>query len=268
MNKFMQTYINQRELFLQMLVEVLSVDDRFIAAWLTGSFAKGEQDALSDIDITLVVDDQHCETLCARPKMVSAQTTNERHRLFSLFGQPALLHENHYNAPAGGTFTFVAYDQNAVMVDWVLRPLTGTQRPDGVRLLFDKVNIPVQPPPEPESQQQRADEASETMAFFWMMAAVTVKYIARRDGVFVNTWLEALSKMVSDVERHIKGQGWHYKRGSQTELSITPDDQIAAIRQLCGQMEGLAQEVEKLGGYAPQSSMTTIEILISIVEEK
>jgi Nucleotidyltransferase domain len=268
MNKSIQTYAKQRESFLQAMVEKLSMDERFVAAWLTGSFARGEQDPLSDIDITLVVADKYCPALCARPRMVSAQTTNERYDLFRSFGQPTLLHENNHNAPAGGTFTFVAYEPGAIMVDWILRPLTSAQRPDGARLLFEKVDIPIQSSSEPESQEQRADEASEIMAFLWMMTAVTVKYIYRGDDVFVNTWLEQLTKMVFEVERRIKAQGWQYKRGSYTELSITAEEQITAIRQLCERMENLKQEVAGLGGYVPESPMTTIEILIRIAQEK
>ena len=268
MDKSIQTYIKHRESFLQAVVEKLSKDERFVAAWLTGSFARGEEDILSDIDITLVVADEDCQTLCARPKMVSAQTTKERYDLFRLFGQPALLHENNNNAPAGGTFTFVAYDQNAIMVDWVLRPLTGTSRPELALVLFDKGNIPTQPVIESASQEQRAEEASEIMAFFWMMTSITVKYISRGDDMFVNTWLEELTKMVSEVERRIKGQAWQYKRGSHIELQITPADQITAIHRLCERMESLRQEVIRLGGYVSESPMTTIETLIKVAQEK
>jgi len=268
MNKSIQIYTNHRELLLQTIVEKLSADDRIIAAWLTGSFSRGEQDTLSDIDITLVIVDEHGPALCNRPKMVSAQTTKERYELFSLFGKPTLLHENNHNAPEGGTFTFVAYDQNAIMVDWILRPLTGAQRPASSRLLFTKVYIPIQTPAEFESQEQRADEAAEIMAFFWMMTAITVKYISRGDGVFVNSWLEALTKMVPEVERQITGQAWQYKRGSYTELRITPEEQITAIRLLCDRMESLKQALERLGGHVPESPMTTIEVLIRIAQEK
>jgi hypothetical protein len=268
MNTSIQTYTKHRESLLQAIAEKLSADERFVAAWLTGSFARGEQDTLSDIDITLVVADQHSQALCARPNMVSAQTTKERYELFCLFGQPALIHENNNNAPEGGTFTFIAYNQNAIMVDWVLRPLAGTQRPAGTRLLFDNVDIPVQSLPEPESQKQRADEASEIMAFFWMMTAVTVKYVYRGDDVFVNTWIEQLTKMVFEVDRRIKAQTWQYKRGSYTELSRTREQQITAIRHICERMENLKQEVARQGGYVPESPMKTIETLIRIAQEK
>lgn len=271
MNKSLKIYAKHRELLLQAIVEKLSTDERFVAAWLTGSFAREEQDALSDIDITLVVADEYSQVLCSRPNMVSAQTTKERYELFCLFGQPAFLHENNHNAPEGGTFTFVAYVQNANMVDWILRPLTGTQRPETARLLFDKVGTPVQQPAKPESQEKRADEASQIMAFFWMMTAITVKYVYRGDGVFVNTWLEELAKLVPEVERRIRGdraEAWQYRRGSLMQLKTTPNAQITAIRQLCKQMENLKQDLIEFGGHVPESPMTVIETLIRGVQEK
>ena len=268
MNTSRQIYTKHRELLLQAIVEKLSTDERFVAAWLTGSFARKEQDTLSDIDITLVVDDMYSQVLCYRPRIVSAQTTKERDELFCLFGQPAFLHENNHNAPEGGSFTFVAYAQSATMVDWIVRPLTGAQRPETARLLFDKVGIPVQQPTEPESQEERAHEASQIMAFFWMMTAITVKYVSRGDGVYANTWLEQLAKLVPEVERQIRGQAWRYKRGSLLTLKTTPEEQIAAIRQLCKQMEALTQDLVKLGGHVSESPMTLIETLIAIVQDK
>ena len=266
MNPSIEKYIGHRETLLQAIVEKLSPDERFVAAWLTGSFGRGKQDPLSDIDLTLVVADEYCQTLCTRPKMVNAQTTQERYALFGLFGRPALIHENHLHAPEGGTFSFVAYAQTAVMVDWVLRPLTGAQRSGETHLLFDKVGIPVQPPVEPVSQEQRAEEASEIMAFFWMMTAVTIKYVYRGDGVFVNTWLDELTKLIYEVERRVAGQVWAYHRGSYGTLKMTPDEQIGAIHQLCKQMENLMPEVAKLGGYVHDDPMVTIEILIGIAQ--
>lgn len=267
MNKPTEMYRKNRESFLQNLVEKLSTDERIAAAWLTGSFSRDEQDTLSDIDITLVVSDEHAPTLCTRHEMVSARITKERNDLFCLFGQPALIHENNNHAPQGGTFTFIAYDQNAVMVDWILRPQTGAQIPEGAKLLFKKVEIPVQSPSEPESQGQRAATASEKMAFFWMMTAVTVKYISRRDDLFVNAWLERLAELVSEVGQITKGQAWPFPGFSRAALITTPGEQIATIRQLCQQMESMKQDVAILGGTVSESPMTTIEILIRVAQE-
>jgi predicted nucleotidyltransferase len=183
MNSPIDNYSLQREKILAQIVERLVQDERFVAAWLAGSFARHEQDALSDLDLTIVVSDLYSENLCARPWQVSARTTKERYELFSLFGQPVIIHENNNNAPEGGTFTFVMYAESAVMIDWILRPQSTARRPSESILLWDNAGIPMSLPIEPDPLAKRIEEASEKVAFFWMMAAITVKYIFRGDGV-------------------------------------------------------------------------------------
>jgi len=266
MNDSLKTYLASREALFAEIVKTLSADERFVAAWLTGSLSRNDADAVSDLDLTVVISDPYSEILCARTEQVSSQTTEERFDLFSRFGQPAVIHENNYNAPEGGTFTFVLYTLSAVMVDWILIPHTKAQRPSQARVLFDKVNIPVSPPTEPERLEQRVKLASDTIAFFWMMTAVTAKYVVRRDSVFVQRWLEELHGMIQEVERLIAGKGWQYKRGSLSALEPTGEGQIQAIHQLCERMQGLMPEVAKLGGHVPSSPLPTIETLLNLAQ--
>ncbi len=260
----LKTYLASREALLAEIIKTLSADERFVAAWLTGSLSRSDADAVSDLDLTVVISDPYSEILCACPKQVSSQTTEERFALFSRFGQPAAIHENNHNAPEGGTFTFVLYTSSAAMVDWILIPHKKAQRPSQARILFDKVNIPVSPPTGPESLEQRANMASDTVAFFWMMAAVTAKYVVRRDSVFVQRWLEELHGMIHEVERLIAGKGWQYQRGSFSTLEPTGEVQIQAIYQLCERMQRLMPEVAKLGGHVLASPMSTIETLLNL----
>ena len=262
-NESLQVYLTRREAVLTEIVQTLSGDERFVAAWLTGSFGRNDADDLSDLDLSVVISDLYSETLCAYAEQVAAQTTPERLALFSRFGQPVIIHENNNNAPDGGTFTFVMYG-SAVMVDWVLIPAAKVQRPHQSRLLFDKVNLPISSAAEPESLAERASMASERVAFFWMMTAVTVKYMLRGDGVFVAQWLEELHRMVEGVERLVAGEAWHYRRGSRSWLEPPREGQEKAIRQLCDQMLGLMPEVTKLGGYVHPSPMPAIEILLNL----
>ena len=113
----LESYRQQRNTLLKKISETYFRDERIIAAWITGSIARNESDSLSDIDLTLVVADAYSASLCHRLEQVSAQTAPERYRLFSQFGEPALIHENNNNAPEGGTFTFVMYAELAVMID-------------------------------------------------------------------------------------------------------------------------------------------------------
>src|SRR5687767_9473386 len=107
-----------RNSLLEKITSVLQSDNRFVAAWLTGSLGRHGGDALSDIDLTVVVNSQQSAYLCNRPWMIAGRTTEKRLELFSLFGEPVIIHENHHNAPENGTFTCVIYADEALAVDW------------------------------------------------------------------------------------------------------------------------------------------------------
>jgi len=268
MSNPLKAYSAARETLLTEIIETLSGDDRFVAAWLTGSVGRNDADAVSDLDLTVVVSDQSSETLCARPWQTSAQTTKERLELIGKFDQPAVIHENNYNAPEGGTFTFALYAKSALMIDWILVPRAKAQCPSQAQVLFDKVGIPASPLPEPESLEQRTKNASDTIAFFWMMTAITAKHIVRGDGVFVQCWLEELNRMVHEVERLTKGEAWHYRRGSLTTMAVTREDQIGVIYQLGERILNLMPEVAKMGGYVSSSPMPTIETLLKLADRE
>src|SRR5215213_5207611 len=160
------SYRDGRDHSLLSIVDSIFRDERFVAAWLTGSFSRNEADFLSDIDLSLVVSEAYSPSLCMRLDQVSAQTSPERYSLFSQFGTPALIHENNNNAPEGGTFTFILYTESAFMVDWVLIPQSAAKRPEQAKLLFDKVDIPIESRAEPESVEQRRQSVIEMWAFF------------------------------------------------------------------------------------------------------
>src|SRR3712207_2665092 len=92
-------YLQTRNVLITSLVNELVNDERLIAAWLTGSYARNEADEVSDLDLNVVVAESHSKTLCAREEQVGDKTTPERLELFSRFGKPALIHENNNNAP-------------------------------------------------------------------------------------------------------------------------------------------------------------------------
>jgi len=99
---FMKTnldvYREQRDALLAGMIETLAADERFAAGWLTGGYAGTEVDALSDIDISIVVMDPFSEVLCRRLEQVSPQASPDRTSLFRQFGTPALIHENNNNS--------------------------------------------------------------------------------------------------------------------------------------------------------------------------
>jgi hypothetical protein len=159
MKPTLESYRERREKFISEVVDTLSGDERFVAAWLTGSFSRNRADSVSDIDISLVISEEYSSSMCTILEFVSQKTSPERLTLFREFGTPALIYENNRNAPTDGTLTFVMYADSAVMMDWILFPRTKAERPYQSKLLFDKAAIPVSAAPVPEDLEQSKKSA-------------------------------------------------------------------------------------------------------------
>lgn len=265
MKKGLESYQKRRDALLIEIVEKLSNDERFVAAWLTGSLSRNEADFLSDIDLRVVVAHKYSASLCTRLEQVSAQTSPGRYALFSQFGDPALIHENNNNAPEGGTFTFVLYGESGVMIDWVLMPQIKATRPNQSLLLFEKNPIPMAPPPQPEDIEQSRKAVAEQWAFFWMMAAVTIKYIARNDGVFATEWIEHLHRLTQEIERRLERTPSAYIRGSLSKFQTTREKQIESLKELCNRTLELKLKVAEFIGSEPATPTSEIESLFSLV---
>jgi hypothetical protein len=266
MKNHLQAYRQSRDELLTRIVTDLSSDERFVAAWLTGSHGRNESDEVSDLDIKIVVAQPHSETLCARLDQVSPETAQDRFELFSKFGKPALIHENNNNAPENGTFTFVLYAGSAAMIDWVLMPQWKAERPLQSLLLFDKGGIPVSSPPAPEELEESRKTVAEQWAFFWMMTAITMKYIIREDDVYVIHWLENLHRIMQDIERRISRQPWKYVSRSHSPTQTTRQKQLEAIRQLCTRMQQLRPKIVEFTESEPLMPITEIETLFSLAK--
>ena len=257
-------YQAHRDTLLAEIVSALSANESLIASWLTGSFARHEADAVSDLDLNIVVADHYSESLCARPRLIGAGTTDERLAIISRFGQPAVIHENHHNAPEGGTFTFVLYKESALMVDWIFIPQAKAQRPAQSILLFDKAGIPVSPPGSPEALDQRVEMLTEKIAFFWMVMAVTTKYVVRQDATQVQILLDTLQRVFYEIQRLIAGEFWRYRRGSTTRLCVNRDQQIKALLELRNAMLNLIPQAVELGVQVSSSPSSTLNVLLNL----
>lgn len=266
MNPILEANREQRDKLLSDVATFLSKEEVYLAAWLTGSFGRNDADSVSDIDLSLVVSNEYSQKLCQRVEQVSAQTSSERYALFSQFGKPALIHENNNNAPEGGTFTFVLYADTALMVDWVLIPGSKAVRPSQSRLLFDRVGIPVSAPPGPEEVEQSQKSVAEMYAFFWMMTAITIKYLVRKDAVFVIQWIENLYRINHEIERRMKREPWVYIRGSFSKLQPTREKQIESLKELCMRMQELQPKVAEFTGSQPLVPLAEIETLLSFAK--
>lgn len=182
-------YVQAREALLLHITETLKRDERFVAAWLAGSYGRGEQKWSSDLDLHVVVANEYSELLFAQPWSGGAKTTKERLVLFKQFGKPAIIYDAHANNTIGGSFTYVLYRESAINVDWMLIPESIAHREYPSRMLFNHVNLPAPPSEQPLSRKQRIEHASLHVGFFWMSAASNIQNLMNGDLVQFHTLL-------------------------------------------------------------------------------
>jgi hypothetical protein len=231
----------EREALLAKAVALLQADKRVVAAWLCGSLGRQDADDLSDIDLWIVVGD-------AYSKFVNAA----RRDFVRNLGTPLLIEEAPQNAPPEGAYLLTLYAGEAGphQVDWYWQPQARARIPrQDVVVLFDAVGLPSAPPPVTPTAEERAAQLTNEVAFFWAMAKITAKKIARRQS-----W--AALGMLGMVQRSLAGSKsavdsaapavGHTDRRTEAP-PITPADQLRALRATAQEMEALLPDLTVLG---------------------
>ncbi|HVA89756.1 MAG TPA: nucleotidyltransferase domain-containing protein [Chloroflexota bacterium] len=255
----------ERDQLLQTVLDGLRADSRFVAAWLGGSLGRGVADAVSDLDLIVVVTEAASAILCARPEPRGYGATPARQELFARFGGVSFVYESHNNAPAGGTFSTVIYE-TAQVVDWTLLPRAMAERPPDTHLLFGIAGIRVQTPPAAVPAAERAALAVERIGFFWLMMSVAAKYIIREDSVYVNTLLDGQRRLLQEVRAITRGATEPYKGGSRGLCILTAQEQVTTARHLISDVLQLLPEIEALGASIPEPPLQALERLLTLAE--
>lgn len=266
MSEKQTSYVQAREALLAHISTTLKQDQRFLAAWLAGSHARGEQQWFSDLDLHVVVADAYSAVLCAQPWPVGAKTTQERLTLFRQFGEPAVIYEVHANNQVGGTFTYVLYQESAINVDWMLIPQSLAHREHPSLMLFSHDALPEPPALEPPSREECAERASLQVGFFWMIAASNVQNFLHGDLVQFHTLLRWLEDSIRETRAALCGEQSHFTKASRIQLSCSREKQIATLRSLCAEMESLVPQVIALGGDVPASPRSVVERRLALLE--
>ena len=81
----------ERAAWLAAVTPLLDGDPRITAAWLFGSLGRGDSDELSDIDLFIIVEDEHHEAI-----------VRDRYGYMAQLGEPLLILEAPQNWPPGG----------------------------------------------------------------------------------------------------------------------------------------------------------------------
>ena len=173
----------ERAGLLSYIEAIIRSDGRVSAAWVSGSTARGEDDALSDLDLYIVVADNAIDDFVDNRRVHAARPA-----------RPVLLMENLANAPTGGAYLLALYEGEAgpQHVDWFWLPESEARLPDQATVLFDRAGLsresstsgtmhrPSGPPLGPNPPL--ADLLEHKIAFFWAMSVIVAKHIARRNG--------------------------------------------------------------------------------------
>ncbi|GCE20044.1 hypothetical protein [Dictyobacter kobayashii] len=264
---YSEQYTTARDNLLAQVTKALQEDVRFVAAWLAGSFGRGEQDQFSDLDLHVIVGDAYSDSLCARPWREAGRTTDERLALFKQFGTPSIIYDAHHNAPAGGTFTYVLYAESAVNIDWIMLPQNGAQREHDSLLLFDKVGIPLEKPEEPETHGERIERISKDVSGFWMFATASILNLDRHDFLSFHACLVIMNLAILEVRAALKGEKQKYLSNLYSASYATWEEQVTALLRLCDEMEELMPAVVEIGGYVPFSPRAAVEKRLAILNE-
>ncbi|GCE15376.1 hypothetical protein [Tengunoibacter tsumagoiensis] len=262
-----EVFVQTRECLLAKITESLHNDERFVAAWLAGSYGRGEKTWQSDLDVHVVVAEAYSESLCAKPWQSGAKTTPERLALFRQFGTPAIIFDSHGNNIMGGTFTYVAYQESGQNVDWMLIPQAKAYQERPCHLLFDRVGLPDPPASKVESIEESMQRASIQIGFFWMIAASNVQNLLKGHLSQYHMLLMWLEESIREVQAALKGEYPQFTKASRIQLYTTQEEQIAALRRLCDKMENLMPSVVEMGGSAPQNPRVVVEKRLELLTE-
>jgi predicted nucleotidyltransferase len=176
-----------RTALLASAITLVENDVRVVAAWLFGSGHRGDADAFSDIDLWTVLDDGQIAAVVAN-----------RHSYVTQLGEPLLTLDVAGNAPVGGGYLMLQYPGpvGPVQVDWYWQPQAAAVIPDDAHVLFDRVGLPravgaktidvcylargIMPPP-PAVEPTPAQRLAHELTFFWCMALIAAKDVARHE---------------------------------------------------------------------------------------
>ena len=174
-SKMLQIRQQERDALLTSAVTLLEQDSRIAAAWLFGSLGRGTADALSDLDLFVVVEEEHSQRVIA-----------DRYAQMEALGTPLLILEAPQNRPPGGAYNMALYEgqQGPHQVDWYWQPRSLAAIPAQTRLLLDRTRLPrLETPPhfdyQPVPERDLVEVLSQKINFFWVMLLIAAKSVAR-----------------------------------------------------------------------------------------
>ena len=249
----------ERDELLARIIDVLHTDERVVAAWLFGSMGRGDSDALSDLDMWVVVADGSI-----------SEVSSARREYVAQVGEPLLRQDAPQNAPQGGAYLLVLYggEWGPHQVDWYWQPQSGASVPHDVQLLFSRADISPATPPPPPTVEERARLIQDSLDYFWAMCPIAAKKIARRQPWVALRLFSGLEYALEEV-RWLTGSRSErpsYKDEYTMPPPVEPREQLAFLRGLALEMEALTPSVETAGSFVPREAIVQITHFFDLVD--
>ncbi len=235
----------ERDALLQRAQTVLEQDARVSAAWLFGSLGRGDADDLSDIDLFIIVADEH-----------QAEMVANRYAYMVQLGEPLLILEAPQNWPPGAVYNMALYlgASGPHQVDWYWQRQSAARVPTEIQLLLDRVNLPQADGPTrfdyaPVPPRPPEEVATQDVNSFWVMLLIAAKYIVRTTGKARTDMLQWPLRPLRAVAQFV---GQPAPLSTAPELSpADPAAKLSVLRTYAAVMETLMPQVVTHGGRVP-----------------
>ena len=165
-----------RRSLLSSLVDSLQTDSRVRAAWLWGSFGRGESDDLSDLDPWVIVLDEASPEMGPSLRLYAERTWN-----FIAGGE-----KPKHAPPGGGYFSSLHEGRHGLLhLDCYWQPSSAVSQVPGQGVLFDRLDSPFTALPRvsseesPRSDATLGDRVEDGLGFAWLMFSIAAKTLAR-----------------------------------------------------------------------------------------
>ena len=273
LQQLLDTRVSERSTLVRHIASYLEHDKRVRAAWLHGSLASGKHDALSDIDVWVVIDDEAASSIYSgRKKFITGP------------GRPSLMMDNIKNAPPQGAYMLVHYpgEVGPQHVDWFWQPESLAKYPDDALLLFDRADLPAVPGDEWRDEMHQTDDRSpfnETALssiltfkskFFWTMSLIVAKYIARGDSETVDRMLELITRTLTETNDALRAK----PRGDTGDTTFALDiklttaaEQFAMLDRLVKTARRMEKPIRAAGGAVPSDGIPQIQRFFELTKQ-
>ena len=264
--------LRERAALLRRVEQVIRRDCRVRAAWILGSVARGEDDALSDLDLFIVVADDSIAQFIDNRRVHAAEPARS-----------LLLLDNLANAPAGGAYLLAMYEGKAgpQNIDWFWQAESMACRQDDGKILFDRAGLsaapgarrgitvdqPTDPPLGPNPSP--TDLLTHKIAFFWAMSFVVAKYIARRDSESVARMTVVLTRTLTEAAAMCDSRGAlsaGYESMAAGLEAATATTQLQVLRELARHAEALGGQAAARGVVLPSEAITQVYRFFELAE--